>query len=286
MGDVYVEAGEVKSIPDKTFLPQAQAGMAAAIKAAANKPKSGMTTVKPGGGKGIRVNVLVFKLAQDGSNVTCTVIGDLNELPSKERFTVSGSPRGQATVPGKIEAVAGDCVGKAVGDLMDQIGPAIATSQAAPAASGTATSKSPLIYIAPADVSYPTDAKDADQDVKDKAKAAVIDAMQKTFAKNTKRFTLDSSAFKQGSGMPAYVLHIRVEKFVFDPSTKEMIATVKALIHDYPGDSMQVPAVAATSKGSGYTRAPREADTLQVVRDAAQGMTEKAIYDFFLEKHP
>jgi len=286
MGDVYVEAGEVKGKVDKKFLPQAQDGLKTGIAAAARKAKSGLTTVKPGGGKGIRVSVMVFKLGQDGSNVTCTVIGDLLELPSKERFTVNGSPKGEATVPGKIEAVAGDCVGKAVGDLMDKIGPAIATSQAAPAATGTASSKSPLIYIAPADVSYPTDAKDADQDVKDKAKAAIIDAMQKTFGKNPKRFTLDSGAFKQGSGMPAYVLHIRVEKFVFDPNTKEMIATVKALIHDYPADSMQVPAVAATSKGSGYTRAPREADKLQVVRDAAQGMTEKAINDFFLKKHP
>jgi hypothetical protein len=286
MGDVYVEAGEVKGKIDKKFVPQAQDGLKKAIAAAARKANSGMTTVKPGGGKGIRVNIMVFKLEQDGANVTCTVVGDLLELPSKERFTTGGTPRGQGTVPGKIDAVAGDCVGKAVGDLMDNIGSAIVGSQAAPAATGTAASKSPLIYIAPADVSYPQDAKDADQNVKDKAKAAIIDAMQKTFGKNPKRFTLDSSAFKQGSGMPAYVLHIRVEKFVFDPKTKEMIATVKALIHDYPGDSMQVPSVAATSKGSGYTGAPREADKLQVVRDAAQGMTEKAINDFFLKKHP
>jgi hypothetical protein len=42
----------------------------------------------------IQVNVQVFKLAQDGANVTCSAIADLLELPSKQRFTIAiASPR-------------------------------------------------------------------------------------------------------------------------------------------------------------------------------------------------
>src|SRR5215475_6128765 len=179
MGDVYVEAGDVRGVDNK-YLSNAKAGLQAAVKEAANKANSGLTTVKPGGGKGIRVNVIVRKLAQDGNNVTCSLIGELKELPGMQPFNPKGSAAGEGTVPGKIDAVAGDCVRKAAADMLDKVGSAIATSQAAPAATGTVGSKSPLIFIAPADVTYPTDAKVADQDVKDKAKAAILEKMKQT----------------------------------------------------------------------------------------------------------
>jgi len=276
MGDVYVEAGEVKGSVDKKFLPQAQAGMAAAIKAAVNKPKSGMTTVKPGGGKGIRVNVMVHKLAQDGSNVTGTVIGDLYELPSKERFTVGGSPKGQATVPGKIEAVAGDCVKQAVADLMDKIGPAIVGSQAEPA-----TGKSPLIFIAPVEFK---DASGAQQDLKDKMKAAVLDLAKKKIEANPKRFTMDPDAFKQGSGMPAYVLNAAVIKFAFDPTNKQMVVQVKVTINEHPGGKWRSEKT-GDAVLSGFSRPPKEADQVQVLRDAAERAIDKAI-EWMLKEHP
>jgi len=285
MGDVYVEVGDVKGKVDNKYLSNAQAGLKAAVTEAVNKAKSGMTTVKPGGGKGIRVSVMVKSLAQDGNDVSCSLIGVLQQLPGKEPFTPSASASGEGKVAGKIDAVAGDCVKKAAADMLAKVGPSIAGSQAAPAATGTAASKSPLIYIAPADVSYPDDAKDVEKDLKDKAKAAVIEKMKQTFGQNPKRFTLDSNAFKQGSGMPAHVLHVKVDKFVFDPTTKEVVATVKAAIADYPSDNIRVMAVGATSKGSGFTRPPREADKMQVIRDAAQSMTEKAI-KWLLDTYP
>ena len=285
MGDVYVEAGEVKGAVDKKFLPQAENGMKTAIAAVTRKAKSGMTVVKPGDGKGIRVNIIVGKLAQDGSNVTCSLIGELFELPSKQRFNPGPRANGKATVPGKIEAVAGDCVGKAVGDLMDNIGSAIAGSQAAPAKTGTAASKSPLVFVV-LDFSYPKDAKDAQQDLKDKAKAAITDYAKKKIGQNPQRFTLDPTAFKQGSGMPAYTIQIRVEKFLFDAATKELTATVNGLISEYPDDIMRVPQVgAATSTRSGYSRPPREADRIQTLLDATDGIVGKAT-KWILDTHP
>ena len=283
MGDVYVEAGEMKTGVgvDKKFLPQAQAGLKAAVTEAVKKAKSGMTTVKPGGGKGIRVNVMVHKLAQDGSNVTCTVIGDLLELPSKERFTTGGTPRGQASVPGKIAAVAGDCVKQAVADLMDNIGPAIVGSQAAPAAPGTAAGKSPLIFIAPLEFK---DASGAQQDLKDKAKAAVLDLAKKKIEANPKRFTMDPTAFKQGSGMPAYVLNATVTKFAFDPTNKQMVVQVKVTINEHPGGKWRAEKT-GDAVMSGFSRPPKEVDQIQVLRDAAERAIDKAI-EWILKEHP
>src|SRR5262245_366112 len=148
MGDVYVEVGEVKGKVDKKYLSNAQAGMKAAITEAVNKAKSGMTTIKPSGGKGILVHINVGKLDQDGRNVSCSQFGELNELPKKEPFNPGTSTTAKGSVPGKIDAVAGDCIKKAVAELMDKVGPAIASSQAAQAATGTGASTSPLIYIA------------------------------------------------------------------------------------------------------------------------------------------
>src|SRR3990172_1904020 len=76
MADVYVEVGIVKGVANN-YLASAQAAMKAAITDAMKKVGSGMTTVKPSGGKGIQVNVLVTKLVQDGINVNCLLISEL-----------------------------------------------------------------------------------------------------------------------------------------------------------------------------------------------------------------
>ena len=276
MGDVYVEAGDVRGVDNK-YLSNAKAGLQAAVKEAANKANSGLTTVKPGGGKGIRVNVIVRKLAQDGNNVTCSLIGELKELPGMQPFNPKGSAVGEGTVPGKIDAVAGDCVKKAAADMLDKVGSAIATSQAAPAAPG----KSPLIFIAPVEFK---DASGAQQDLKDKMKAAVLDLAKKKIEANPKRFTMDPDAFKQGSGMPAYVLNATVIKFAFDPTNKQMVVQVKVTINEHLGGKWRSEKT-GDAVLSGFSRPPKEADRIQVLRDAAERAIDKAI-EWMLKEHP
>ena len=285
MGDVYVEVGEVKGKVDKKYLSNAQAGMKAAITEAVNKAKSGMTTVKPGGGKGIRVNIVVKTLAQDGDKVTCSLIGELKELPGGQAFNPKVSAAGEGTVPGKIEAVAADCVKKAVADMMAKVGSAIANSQAAPAATGTASSKSPLIFIV-LDVSYPKDAKLAQQDLKEKAVAAVTASAKAKVGENPERLTLDASKFKDGSGMPAYKIQLTVDKFVYDDKAKEMVAKVNGMVLEYAGDTMRVPSLgAATSKMDQITRPPKEAEQILRLKEATDVVAGKAT-KWILEQHP
>jgi hypothetical protein len=287
MPDVYVEVGTaklLKSVPNAYAAP-AQAGLRKAVTNAVRKINSGMTTVKPADGKGIQVNIHVTKLAQDGNQVTCALIGELYELPGKQRFTDGGSPNGQASVPGKIDAVAEDCVAKAVGDLMDKITPGIVTSQNAPARAGTVNAKSPLIFIAPFDISYPKTATAAPQDLSDRAIAAIGGVLEKKFKANPKRFTLDDRAFKRGSGMPAYLIGIAVETLAFDASAGELVAETKAYIADYPGRSMIVPRVGSRSRMKGLTKPPRDADKIMLLLDAAESTADKAI-EWMLKTHP
>jgi len=285
MPDVYVEAGEVKGAIDKKYLAPAQAEMKTAIANAAKKTKSGMTTVKPGDGKGILVNVLVGKLAQDGDKVTCSLIGELFQLPAKKRFNPGGSASGQATVPGKIEALAGTCVGKAVGALMDEVGPAIAGSQTAPASTGTVNTKSPLIFIAPFQLSYPKDAKAAPQDLISRAKDAITAMMEKKFKANPTRFTLDSNTFKLGSGMPAYVIGLTVESLVFEPKAKEMVAKTKANIAEHPSGNMKVLSLGGGAKMDQLSKPPRDDQKITLLVDAAGGAIDNAI-TWILKTHP
>src|SRR5262245_64728799 len=112
MPNVYVEPGKAKFMKRgmEAYETPAQAGLTKAVTNAVRKTNSGMTTAKPADGKGIQVNVMLQTLAQDGKNVTCKLIGDMLELPGKQRFTIPGSsPFGEASVPGKIDAVAEDC---------------------------------------------------------------------------------------------------------------------------------------------------------------------------------
>ena len=276
MGDVYVEAGDVRGVDNK-YLSNAKAGLQAAVKEAANKANSGLTTVKPGGGKGIRVNVIVRKLAQDGNNVTCSLIGELKELPGMQPFNPKGSAAGEGTVPGKIDAVAGDCVKKAAADMLDKVGSAIVGSQPATAATG----KSPLIFIAPVEFK---DASGAQQDLKDQMKAAVLNLAKKKIEANPKRFTMDPDAFKQGSGMPAYVLNAAVIKFAFDPTNKQMVVQVKVTINEHLGGKWRSEKT-GDAVLSGFSRPPKEADRIQVLRDAAERAIDKAI-EWMLKEHP
>ena len=94
MADVYVEVGTVKGVSNN-HLAASQAAMRAAVVAAVKKPGSGLTTVKPASGKGILVNVIVTKLAQDGTNTTCMLIGELFELRAllEPRLLKASAPR-------------------------------------------------------------------------------------------------------------------------------------------------------------------------------------------------
>jgi hypothetical protein len=286
MPDVYVEAGEVKGAVDKKYLAPAQAEMKTAIANAVKKTKSGMTAVKPGDGKGILVNVLVGKLAQDGNNVTCSLIGELFELPAKKRFNPSGSASGKATVPGKIDpAVAGACVGKAVGELMDKVGPAIAGSQTAPASTGTVNTKSPLIYIAPFQVAYTKDPKAAPLALATRTTAAIAKMMDRKIQANPKRFTQDANAFKQGSGMPAYTIAITVDAVAFNATAKEMVATTKGYVAEHPSGNIRVPNAPGKATQQKMTKPPTDDEKVQLLVDAAEQGTESAI-NWILKSHP
>jgi hypothetical protein len=285
MPDVYVEAGEVKGAIDKKFLAPAQAEMKTAIGSAAKKTKSGMTTVKPGDGKGILVNVLVSKLAQDGNNVTCSLIGELFELPAKKRFNPGGSATGKATVPGKIDAVAGTCVGKAVGELMDKIGPAITGSQTAPASTGTVNTKSPLIFIAPFQVAYTKDQKAAPLALAARTTAAITKMMDRKIKANPTRFTQNANAFEQGSGMPAYTIGITVDAVVFNASAKEMVATTKGFVAEHPSGNMKVLNSPGKATQQKMTKLPTDDEKVQLLVDAAEQGTDSAI-KWILQAHP
>ena len=281
MADVYVEAGTVKGSVPNNYLTPAQAAMKAAVTAAVKKIGSGMTTVKPVGGKGIQVNVVVTKLVQDGNNVTCALIGELLELPSKQRFNPGGSARGEGKVAGKIEAVAGACVGAAVADLMNKIGPAIAGSQAAPASTGTAGSKSPLIFIAPFNV----DPKGVPPALAARTKTAITNMMDRKIKANTKRFTQDGKAFKVGSGMPAYVISITVESVVFDAGAKELVATTNGNVSEHPSGNIKVTGLPSRATQPGLTKVPKDDEKVQLLVDAAESGTEAAI-KWILQTHP
>ena len=279
MPDVYVEVGTVKGVPNN-YLAPAQDGMKGAIIAAVKKTGSGMTTVKPAGGKGIQVNVLVRKLAEEGGHVTCSLFGELFELPSRQRFSPGGSPRGEGKVAGKINAVAGACVGAAVADLMNKIGPAIVGSQAAPAATGTVGSKSPLIFIAP----FQVNAKAAPAALVVKAKEAITRMMDKKIRANPKRFTQDSKQFKIGSGMPAYVIGMAVQALEFDAGTRVLMATTRGEVAEHPSGEIRLPGALGRAKLSGMT-APRDADKVDAIVAAAESATDTAI-KWILQTHP
>lgn len=285
MGDVYVEVGDVKGKVDNKYLSNAQAGMKAAVTEAVNKAKSGMTLVKPGGGKGIRVSVVVKTLAQDGNNVSCSLIGVLQELPGKEPFTPSASAAGEGKVAGKIDAVAGDCVKKAVADMMGKVGPSIATSQAAPASTSTAASKSPLVFIAPFQVGYPSNTTAAPAGLAAGAKTAITTMMDRKIRANTARFTQNSAQFKAGSGMPAYAITINVESLVFDASARELRAKAKGFVAEHPSGSIRVPTITGGAKIPDITRPPRDPDQIQLLADAAEQAMDTAI-NWILTTHP
>jgi hypothetical protein len=181
--------------------------------------------------------------------------------------------------------VAGTCVGKAVGELMDKVGSAIAGSQNAPASTGTVNTKSPLIFIAPFEVSYPKDAKAAPQDLSERAKTAIAAMMEKKIKANTTRFTLDSNAFKQGNGMPAYVIGMTVESLVFDAKAKEMVAKTKAHIAEHPSGSMKVLSLGSAGKMDQLSKPPRDDQKISLLVDTAGSGTDKAI-DWILKTHP
>jgi hypothetical protein len=283
MPDVYVEAGTVKNVPNN-YLTSAQSAMKAAVAAAANKTGSGMTTAKPPGGKGIQVNVLVTKLAHDGSDVTCGLIAELYEIPAKQRFTAGGSARGEGRVSGKIDAVAGACVGAAVTDLMAKIGPAIAKSQAPVAATGTAASKSPLIYIAPFQIAYAKDPNAAPAALASKTNAGITAMMDKKIKANTKRFTQDAKAFQSVSGMPAYIIGITVVKVTYNAAAKELVASVQGYVAEHPSGNIIAP-IPPNSAKTGMSKPPTDADQVSLMVDAADDATRTAI-DWILKKHP
>jgi hypothetical protein len=281
MPDVYVEVGTAKFMRpgDKTYAAPAQAGLAKAVTSAVKKTNSGMTPIKPGDGKGIQVNVMLRKLAQEGNSVTCDLIGDLLELPSKQRFTISGiRSSGEASVPGKIAAVAEDCVTKAVGDLMDKIGPGIAASQKASTSAGTANAKSPLIFIV-IEVSYDKNA--APQDLAARTKAAAVTAMERKFKANP-RFTLNKADFKPG--MPAYLIKAGVEKLWFDAKAGEMVALAAAAVAEHPNNNMRTRS-SARVKVPGLTKPLKESEQIGLMADAAEGTLDKAI-QWMLDTHP
>ena len=284
MPGVYVEVGNAKFMKRgmDAYVTPAQAGLAKAVTNAVRKTNSGMTTAKPSDGKGIQVNVMLRDLAQEGTSVTCSLIGDLLELPGKQRFTIPGtSPNGQASVPGKIEAVAEDCVAKAVGDLMDKIGQGIAGSQAAQASAATASAKSPLIFIV-IEVSYTKTATAAPQDLADRTKAAAVTAMERRFKKNS-RFTLNKADFKPG--MPAYLIKAVVEKLSFDAKAGEMVAVAAALVAEHPSNNIRAPRSSARSKVPGLTKPLKEPEQISLMADAAAGTLDKAI-EWMIETHP
>jgi hypothetical protein len=284
MPDVYVEIGTAKGVP-QAYRDAAQAAMTAAITAAVKKTGSGLTLVKSSSGKGIQVNVQVTKLVQDGNDVTCVLIGELFELPSKERFNPGGSLRGEGKVPGKIDAVAGDSVGAAVADLMGRISAGIAGSQAGPASTSTAKSKAPLIFIAPFDVAYTKDPNAAPLALAAKTTTAITNMMDRKIKANTTRFTQDATKFQVGSGMPAYVIGITVEAVVFNAGAKEMVATTKGYIAEHPGGNIKVTNIPGQAKQLQMTKPPSDADKVQLLVDAGEQGTETAI-KWILQTHP
>jgi hypothetical protein len=285
MPDVYVEAGKAKFMKPKgmdAYVAPAQAGLERAVTSAVKKTNSGMTTVKPGDGKGIQVNVMLRNLAQDGTSVTCDLISDLIELPTKQRFVISGtSTNGAASVPGKLAAVAEDCVAKAVTDLMGKIGQGIAGSQTAQASGPTATGKSPLIFIV-VEASYTSDKDAAPQDLAARTKAAALTAMERRFKKNS-RFTLNKADFKPG--MPAYLIKAGVEKLWFDAKAGEMVALAAAVVAEYPSNNIRAPRSSARSKVPGLTKPLNESEQIGLMADAAEGTLDKAI-QWMLDTHP
>ena len=134
---------------------------------------------------------------------------------------------------------------------MGKIGPAIAGSQAAPASTGTAQSKSPLI-------------------------SAITDMMDKKIKANPTRFTQNASAFKIGSGMPAYVIGTTVDAVVYDASAKEMVATTKGYVAEHPSRSMKVTNAVGRSKQPQMTKPPSDEDKVLLLVDAAGSWTDTA----------
>jgi len=120
--------------------------------------------------------------------------------------------------------------------------------------------------------------------LKDKMKPAVLDLAKKKIEANPKRFTMDPDAFKQGSGMPAYVLNAAVMKFAFDPTNKQMVVQVKVTINEHPGGKWRSEKT-GDAVLSGFSRPPKEADRIQVLRDAAERAIDKAI-EWMLKEHP
>jgi hypothetical protein len=284
MPDVYVEVGTAKNVKNAAYVTPAQEGLRKAVTAAVKKHNSGMTTIKPADGKGIQVNVMMGgQLTQDGNKVTCSLVADLYELPGKKRFSAGGSPNGQASVPGKIEAVAEACVAKAVGDLMDKITPGILASQTAAASTGTANTQSPLIFIT-FEIVYTKDAKAAPQDLAPMAKTAVTSLIERKF-KGNPRFTLDEKVLQRGSGMPAYAIKMTVESVAFDPAAGSLVVATMGYVAEHPSGTMRVPRVGGRTKASGFTKPPRDRDKVDIVVESAAGTADKAI-KWILDTHP
>ncbi len=280
MANVYVEVGTIKlGVPDK-HKGGAQIAMSNAITAAVKKAGSGLTTVKPPNGKGIQVNVQVFKLKEDGNTSVCVLVPDLLELPTKQRFTIAGSVKGEGKAPGKLDIATAACVGAAVADLMTKIGPSIAGSQA-PATTGTAASKSPLIYMAPIQL----DLKNVPPTQINSVKQGITKMVERKLQANPTRFTQDSTKFTVGSQMPAYTLGITAVSVSFDPTAKQAVATVNWTIADHPSGSTNVLKASASAKQPGTIKPPSDSDKGQLLIDAAEAATDAAI-KHLLQKHP
>ena len=289
MPDVYVEPGTAKftksiSNLSNTYGTPAQKGLESGVINAVRKTNSGMTTAKPSDGKGIQVGVFLTKLAQEDDKVSCAVIGELFELPGKGRFTGASNASGQASVPGKIGAVAADCVAKAVGDMMGKITSGIVASQNAPASTGgtnTSNATSPLIFIT-FDVTYPSTFP---KDLEARATAAMTAGLDKKFKANTQRFTLNPNAFKRGSGMPAYQIGMTLETLKFDAGSGEFVIETRGYIAEHPSRNMIVLRVGSRSKMSGYTREPRQQDKATAIQDATESTADKVI-QIILQRTP
>lgn len=284
MSGVYVEIGTAKGGP-KGQETAVQNAFRDAVTDAVNASGSGLTLVKPKDGKGVQVNVLITKLAEAGKEVTCSLIGELFELPGKKRFNPGGRSKGQAEVPGKLSTDAGTCVKAAVADLMTNIGPGIGGLNTPPAATGTVNSASPLIYLAPFDLTYTKDANAAPAALATKTTAAMKSVIDQKVKANKKRFTQDSNAYTIGSGMPAYIVGLKAESVVYNASAKEMIATVIGYVAEHPNKIMRAPGLKGIAKMSQLSKSPLDADKIELFAKAAEIATDTCL-NWLLKKHP
>ena len=274
MGDVYVEAGDVKSgtrFPAKQ-LPAAQVAGKQAMANFIRKQGSGMTSQKPGSGAGVRVNVILSEFVEEKGSFSCKLIGELFELPKNERKTTDLSARGEGKVIGeKPDAALIKCVDLAVTEMMTRVAPSITAPPP--------TVKSNFIYIGPFKVTYTKDAKKAPPGLAEAAIKAVTAMMDRLVKRNGR---LLQGTYQTGSGVPGYTLKISVDEVAVDQKMKVAAIKTKGEVTTYPDDQMFVLGLPGTGK---VLQSISDKDLVLAITDLAEGAVQKAIRAI-IDKNP